>query len=180
MSTWKFRRFLNVTSATKRCGKSLLFEVITELVYRPMPLSGGVSPAALFRMIEKCSPTLLLDEADTYFTEATELRGVVNGSHRRNLAYALRCVGEDHEARRFTTWCPKAISGIGNLPDTVIDRCVASSPRAAASGFDTPPLERTRQGRHRATATTNHSLGRRRNGDDLEGMPQNQLSGWSP
>ena len=116
--------FLNVTSATKRCGKSLLFEVIAELVYRPMPLSGGVSPAALFRMIEKCSPTLLLDEADTYFTEATELRGVVNGSHRRNLAYALRCVGEDHEARRFTTWCPKAISGIGNLPDTVIDRCV--------------------------------------------------------
>ena len=116
--------FFNVTSATKRCGKSLLFEVITELVYRPMPLSGGVSPAALFRIIEKCSPTLLLDEADTYFAEATELRGVVNGSQRRELAYVLRCVGEDHEPRRFTTWCPKAISGIGNLPDTVIDRCV--------------------------------------------------------
>ncbi len=116
--------FFNVTSATKRCGKSLLFEVIAELVYRPMPLSGGVSPAALFRIIEKCSPTLLLDEADTYFAEATELRGVVNGSQRRELAYVLRCVGEDHEPRRFTTWCPKAISGIGNLPDTVIDRCV--------------------------------------------------------
>ena len=116
--------FLNVTSATKRCGKSLLFEVIAELTHRPLPLSGSISPAALFRIVEKHSPTLLLDEADTYFSEATELRGVVNGSHRRNLAYALRCVGEDHEARRFTTWCPKALSGIGNLPDTVIDRCV--------------------------------------------------------
>ena len=116
--------FLNVTSAIKRCGKSLLLEIIAELVYRPMPLSGGISPAALFRMIEKCSPTLLLDEADTYFAEAAELRGVVNGSQRRELAYVLRCVGEDHEPRRFTTWCPKAISGIGTLPDTVIDRCV--------------------------------------------------------
>ena len=116
--------FLNVTSATKRCGKSLLFEVIAELTHRPLPLSGSISPAALFRIIEKYSPTLLLDEADTYFTEAPELRGVVNGSQRRRMAYALRCVGEDHEPRRFTTWCPKAISGIGNLHDTVIDRCV--------------------------------------------------------
>ena len=129
IATWlhehlEISTFFNVTSATKRCGKSLLFEVIAELVYRPMPLSGGVSPAALFRIIEKCSPTLLLDEADTYFAEAAELRGVVNGSQRRELAYVLRCVGEDHEPRRFTTWCPKAISGIGNLPDTVIDRCV--------------------------------------------------------
>ena len=116
--------FLNVTSATKRCGKSLLFEVIAELVYRPLPLSGGVSPAALFRTIEKCSPTLLLDEADTYFANDLELRGVVNGSQRRKLAFVPRCVGEDHEPRCFTTWCPKAMSGIGNLPDTVIDRCV--------------------------------------------------------
>ena len=38
------------------------------------------------------------------------------------MAYVMRCVGEDHEPRRFGTWCPKAISGIGGLPDTVIDR----------------------------------------------------------
>ena len=130
--------FLNVTSATKRCGKSLLFEVITELVYRPMSLSGSISPAALFRIVEKHSPTLLLDEADTYFSEATELRGVVNGSQRRNLAYALRCVGEDHEARRFTTWCPKALSGIGNLPDTVIDRCVTVHLKRRSPGLVLP------------------------------------------
>ena len=43
--------FLNVTSATKRCGKSLLFEVIAELTHRPLPLSGSISPAALFRIV---------------------------------------------------------------------------------------------------------------------------------
>ena len=129
LATWlhehlEISTFLNVTSATKRCGKSLLFEVIEELVHWPMPLSGRVTSAALFRVIEKYSPTLLLDEADTYFGEDAELRGIVNGSQRRQLASILRCVGEDHEPRRFTTWCPKAISGIGKLPDTVIDRCV--------------------------------------------------------
>ena len=129
VATWlhehlKVSTFLNVTSATKRCGKSLLFEVISELVHRPLPLSGSISPAVLFRMIEKYSPTLLLDEADTYFTDNPELRGVMNGSHRRKLALVGRCVGKDYEPRWFTTWCPKAISGIGNLHDTMIDRCV--------------------------------------------------------
>ena len=73
-----------------------------------MPLSGRVTSAALFRVIEKSSPTLLLDEADTYFREDAELRGVVNGSQRRELAHVLRCVGDDHEPRRFKTWVSKS------------------------------------------------------------------------
>ncbi|MCY4355083.1 MAG: DUF3631 domain-containing protein [Truepera sp.] len=114
--------FLNLTSATKRCGKSLLLEILAELVYRPLPLSGRITSAALFRTIELHAPTLLLDEADTFFGKDDELRGVVNGSQRRELAYVLRCVGEEHEPRKFVTWCPKAIAGIGKLPDTVRDR----------------------------------------------------------
>ena len=47
--TWIHNRleispFLNLTSATKRCGKSLLLEVLGELVYRPLPV-GGRRPA---------------------------------------------------------------------------------------------------------------------------------------
>ena len=114
--------FLNLTSATKRCGKSLLLEILAELVYRPLPLSGRVTSAALFRVIERHAPTLLLDEADTFFGKDDELRGVINGSQRRDLAHVLRCVGEEHEPRQFVTWCPKAIAGIGKLPDTVVDR----------------------------------------------------------
>ncbi len=114
--------FLNLTSATKRCGKSLLLEILAELVYRPLPLSGRITSAALFRTIELHAPTLLLDEADTFFGKDEELRGVVNGSQRRELAHVLRCVGEEHEPRKFVTWCPKAIAGIGKLPDTIVDR----------------------------------------------------------
>ena len=116
--------FLNLTSATKRCGKSLLLEVLGEFVYRPLPVGGKVTSAALFRVIEAHAPTLLLDEADTYLRDDDELRGVVNGSQRQSSAYILRSVGDDHEPRQFVTWCPKAIAGIGGLPDTVLDRSI--------------------------------------------------------
>ena len=95
--TWIHERleistFANLTSATKRCGKSLLVEVLHELVYRPVPFSGQVTAAVLFRMVEAHAPTLMLDEADTYIREDETLRGVVNGSQRRRLAYIWRCV----------------------------------------------------------------------------------------
>ena len=114
--------FLNVTSATKRCGKTLLMEVLATLVRCPLDVSGQITSAALFRTIELHKPTLMLDEADTYFGKDPELRGIFNGSQRRGSARVIRCVGEDHEPRSFNTWCPKAISGIGSLPDTVMDR----------------------------------------------------------
>ena len=117
--------FLNITSATKRCGKSLLLDVISDLVCRSMPTS-NVTSAALFRIIEQSAPTLLLDEVDQTFAkkDITDLRAVINGSQRRKLAYVLRCVGDDHEPRWFGTWCPKTLAGIGDLPDTVRDRAL--------------------------------------------------------
>ena len=115
---------LNLTSATKRCGKSLLLEVLGEFVYRPLTAGGKVTPAVLFRVIESAAPTVMLDEADTYLRDDDELRGVVNGSQRRSSAFILRSVGDDHEPRQFVTWCPKVISGIGGLPDTVLDRSI--------------------------------------------------------
>ena len=117
--------FLNITSATKRCGKSLLLDVISELVFQPLPTT-NLTPAVLFRIIDQSAPTLLLDEADQIFAnkDIADLRAVINGSQRRASAYVLRCVGDDHEPRAFGTWCPKALAGIGDLPDTVRDRAL--------------------------------------------------------
>ena len=115
---------LNVTSATKRCGKSLLMEVAGTLASRSLTVSGRITPAGMFRIIALHEPTLILDEADTFMSDDPELRGIVNGSQRREMAFVIRAVGEDHEPRLFRTWCPKAISGIGDLPDTVADRAV--------------------------------------------------------
>jgi putative DNA primase/helicase len=114
---------LAVESPEMRCGKTTLLGVIGGLVPRLLATS-NVTTAALFRAVEKWCPTLLIDEADTFLKNSDELRGVLNSGHTRALAYVIRTVGDDHEPRRFRTWCPKAIALIGTLPSTLRDRSI--------------------------------------------------------
>jgi hypothetical protein len=120
--------YLAITSAEKRSGKSRLLEVLNLLVAIAW-FTGGVSAAALYRKIDRDSPTLLLDESDAAFNGDKEyaevLRGILNTGHRRGGAHDC-CVKEDGNItiRAFSTFCPKAIAGIGKLPDTVADRSI--------------------------------------------------------
>ena len=115
---------LALNSPTKRCGKSTALNLVGKLVPSPLT-SSNLTPAVLFRAVEKYKPTLLLDEAETYVRrDREELRGVLNASHVREQAFVLRTSGDDHEPRCFSTWCPKAFAYIGRLPDTLEDRAV--------------------------------------------------------
>jgi putative DNA primase/helicase len=58
------------------------------------------------------TPTLLIDEADTFIRNNNKLKGLINAGHTRSSAFALRTVGENHEAQKFKTWGPKAFAGI--------------------------------------------------------------------
>ena len=146
MHTWLHDRldlstFLNITSATKRCGKSLLLEVLEELVHRPLLLSGRITSPGMFRIVEMCQPALLLDESDTYLRDDDELRGFINGSQRKSGARTMRAVkvGDSFTMESFGTWCAKAIAGIGDLPDTVLDRSIVIRlERRAPSDGDMP------------------------------------------
>ena len=114
---------LALCSPEKRCGKTRALSILAALVPRPLPTS-NVTPAAVFRAIERFSPTLLVDEADTFLDVRHELRGILNSGHTRSGAYVLRTVGEDYEPRRFGTWAPKALAKIGRLPSTLEDRSI--------------------------------------------------------
>ena len=120
--------YLSITSAEKQCGKSRLLEFLELLVAKPW-LTGSVSAAVLYRTIDDLHPTLLLDESDATFNGNQEfgeaLRGVLNSGHRRG-GKASRCerAGQNFVRRDFDTFCPKAIAGIGRLPDTVADRSI--------------------------------------------------------
>ena len=107
---------------TKRCGKTTILEVVSMSTPRAVSSSSNITAAALFRIVEKYSPTLLVDEADTFFGGQCRARGVMNSGHRRSSAFVVRTVGEDHEPRQFSTWGPKAIALIGKLPATVEER----------------------------------------------------------
>jgi Domain of unknown function (DUF3854) len=81
---------LAIRSPEKRCGKSTLLDVLGRLVNKSLQ-SSNFSVAAIYRVIEKLHPTLLIDEVDTWLKENEEARGVINSGHTRGSAFVLRC-----------------------------------------------------------------------------------------
>jgi hypothetical protein len=121
--------YIHLTSATKRAGKTLLLEVLEPIVRRPW-LTMRTTTAALPRKIDVQHPTLLLDESDQALREKSDysaaLVGTLNSGYRKSGTVSL-CMGEGSKIQvvELSTFCPKVISGIGKLPDTIGDRSIA-------------------------------------------------------
>jgi hypothetical protein len=114
---------LAITSPDKGCGKSTALALLSALVPRPLT-SANITASAVFRVTDYFRPTLLLDEADTFITDSEGLRGILNSGHMRSQAYVTRVAGDEHRVSMFSTWTPKAIALIGELPATLADRSV--------------------------------------------------------
>lgn len=112
-----------ITAPEKRCGKSMLLFLIGRLVPRSL-MASSISPSALFRSIDAWEPTLLIDEVDACLKDNEELRGLINCGHTRDSAFTVRCVGDDHTPKKFNVWGFKALSGIGHVADTLMDRSI--------------------------------------------------------
>ena len=119
----KVAPMINITSPEKRCGKSTLLLVIESMVSKPL-LASNITGSALFRSIELWTPTLLIDETDAFLNEKEELRGILNAGHYRKTAFVIRTVGDNHEPRKFMTWCAKVLCGIGKIAHTLTDRSI--------------------------------------------------------
>jgi len=85
--------YLGLESPEKRCGKTTLLTVLSELVNRPV-VAANISSSALFRVIEETRPTLLIDEADTLLQGNDELRGILNSGYTRKTAYVVRVASQ--------------------------------------------------------------------------------------
>ncbi|MFD3544147.1 DUF3631 domain-containing protein [Streptomyces sp. NPDC058655] len=136
---WQHAPRLAVVAPGKRCGKSRLLEVLHESVHEPL-ITISASAAAIFRSIGEANPpTLLVDEVDTIFGSAKvaekneEMRGLLNAGHQRNRP-TLRVSGPNHEVVKFPTFAMAALAGIGDLPDTIMDRSVVIRMRRRNSG----------------------------------------------
>jgi len=178
---------LGITSPVKRCGKTLTLIVLGALVPRRM-FAANVTPAVLFRTIEKYAPTLLIDEADTFIRDNDELRGVINSGLTRTTAVCIRAVGEDHDPRAFSTWCAKAIALIGKLPGTLGDRAIEVSMRRRTSGEHVTRLRQDRIGadcaelRQQAARWTDDHLQRLQGADPVvpDGLHDRAADCWRP
>jgi len=119
---------LAVQSAEKQSGKTRLLEVL-ELVAREPRQVVNMSEAALFRSIDAGSPTILWDEIDAIFgpkaKDREDLRAMLNAGYRRgSTVERIVGVGTAMRSKPFKVFCPVALAGIGQLPDTVQDRAI--------------------------------------------------------
>src|SRR5579859_959046 len=120
--------YLNIHSVEKGSGKTRLLEILQHIVAMAW-FTCRVSAAIVYRRIQSKCPTLLLDESDAAFGREAEyaqaLREVLNMGQRRG-GVATCCGGPsvNFAPQEFSVYCPKAIAGIGNLPDTVASRSI--------------------------------------------------------
>jgi len=129
--------YIGIESPEKRCGKTTLLSILNELANRAIA-SSNISPPAFFRVIEDLSPTLLIDEVDTFLSGNDQLRGILNAGCNRKTGFVLRAIASapsDNETesdpsltsavvKRYSCWCPKVLARIGRFPDTLADRCI--------------------------------------------------------
>ena len=118
--------YLALLSPVKRSWKTRCLEVLELLCRSPRRITAPTE-AALFRMIQKWKPTLLLDEMETLTQKKSEraqwINGLLNAGLRKG-ATVPRCDGHSHALVEFSVFCPKALAAIRRLPDTVLDRSV--------------------------------------------------------
>ena len=130
-SEFDFAPRLGIWSPEKRCGKSLLLEIIQNLTPNSR-MTSSISAPVLFRMLAKDETLVfLIDESDTIFgrngdkEKAEALRQVVNSGYKRG-ASVWRCDGKNFEPKEFPTYGVLAMAGIGtsSIPETVADRSI--------------------------------------------------------
>jgi len=136
--------YLNVTSVEKESGKTRLLEALEPIVARPW-LTGRITAAVLVRKVDAERPTLLLDESDAAFKGEKEyaeaLRGLLNTGYRVTGKSTI-CVGQGATInyKDFSTFCSKAIAGIGQLPDTVASRSITVALKRRAADEPIEPF----------------------------------------
>jgi len=122
---WQHTPRLAIGAPEKACGKSLLLDVIAQIVPRALQ-TDSLSEAVAFRLAESHKPVFLIDECDTHLASKNPddgLRGILNSGHAKGKR-ALRCTGDDHDVKGFNTFTPVVLAGIGSLPPTLADRSI--------------------------------------------------------
>lgn len=120
--------YLIVTSAEMRSGKTLLLDLLGQVVNRPISMVAPTE-AVLFRVVNQEKPTMMIDETDAIFKEGRSgpserqegLRQIINSGYRRGMTVWRMALGNQY-AEQFEIYCPKVLAGIGHLPETIEDR----------------------------------------------------------
>jgi len=189
--------YLAITSPTKRCGKTRLAEIVEMHSANGLRLVGATS-AAVFRTIgmyelDGQTVTLIMDEAEMLGVKSDRseaLREILNAGYRRGQSVP-RCERSAEGAfsvKRFNVYCPKVIVLIGNLTDTLADRCIPIAMRRRKPGEDVERFfhslaarEAKRSRRElKNCAKANHLNVKSHQRRDLEFLEDREAELWQP
>ena len=116
LMTWVAHRFekvpyLRIIGAWGT-GKSRFLDVMFELCYHGSRLGGAVTPANIYRWIEKYGSCLLLDEADFEVSDKSSvIAQVLNSGYHRDGLVTRSLVGtNDYETKAYSTFGPKIVA----------------------------------------------------------------------
>ena len=117
--------YLWINSPTKRCGKTILLELIDALSFNSTGIQTAPTQAVLYRIPAVTGGTLCWDEAENLHKgkEGGERIEVINMAYR-NGGIVQRCEGDDNKVKNFEVFRPIAIAGIETVHDTVQDRSI--------------------------------------------------------
>jgi putative DNA primase/helicase len=138
--------YVAIESPEKRCGKTTLLSVLAAMASKSI-IASNITVGALFRAIHTCTPTLFIDEADTFLAGNSIMRGIINSGNTRRTAYVLRLAASkrrDAVQRRLADSVPG-----GSAPPEQGDVTITGSlPRAATNTLAPPdfPAEGTDNG----------------------------------
>lgn len=119
--------YILISSKTSACGKTRLLEFLEQVVRYPIK-AGDTTPAAVFRMMTKDHPTLLMDETDQYLRNRDGFMQILNDGNKRG-SRVIRTAsnskgGFSDSVKTYDCFGFKAIAGIKStqLPDTITSR----------------------------------------------------------
>jgi len=107
-------------------GKTRFIETIGGLCYHCATISGAVTPAPIYRIIEQWKPTLIVEEGDVkHSNEKNEFITILNCGFERNKP-VLRCNKENPDnLETYDVFCPKIIATRYRFEDVALEsRCI--------------------------------------------------------
>jgi hypothetical protein len=118
--------YLHITSAAKRCGKTLLLDLLGHLCFNATRSSTDPSPAFVFRDAERNCGTQLFDEVEN-LTDGDRrshapLMAMLNAGFRRGARVPRTVDAKTNSFHEFNVYAPRVLAGINRLSTTLADR----------------------------------------------------------
>ena len=147
IDAWFTTPRLAILSPEPGSGKSRVLEITALLVPNPL-LSASSSAAFILRSVtnQEKRPTILYDEIDAVFGPQArgneDLRAMINMGYRKGMSVG-RCYMEKGKVRteQLGTYAAVAMSGLGNLPDTIMSRSIIIPMRKRAPDEIVEPFQ---------------------------------------